>query len=708
MKNVLINTTYDFFVVAYDGLRQLGVPQGEVVWSTTIGTISSEGVFSSSTAGTGTLSATAAGITVTEDIEVFSTPRIMYDLNGADDGTAKNTQIVTIGQTAVLEKRLDLVKLGHKFLGWNTLPSGYGIHYDAGQSIVVTDLLVLYAEWGVATPNEFDHFVIYYNYAESGFFPINKNSSYATFQAVDAFNETYDLDMLGNIFIEATDIPAGQFSLDPYTGAVDLYLQNIPVEDLFSFTMKCGDFEETIQIQTYAQVATALSLDWFLGTDLYLYSHSSFNATVIDQHSFEISDPALLSSLSIVADEGDVVYSGGSYYYRPYSTTTTDRVVATLGALSDERSFSVHPITIDHLTISAISSVPVNSSVTANVYAISYTVNWWGSTYFLTPLALPLDETRTILWSTDGTGAFSAPTSSTTQYTETVAGSYTMSVSFGEFSTTKGISFYTPSLTSYNVPASQTSLSLAPGVQEGIRLTLFDQMGAYLNNDEWISEIILDGGASVIGHKQMLFYTAPATPGTYSITIGSLGSIPVTVVSSTIPTVSAATYSPLGRLGTTIPILVDADDEFEELSLPYPVKFNGTSYGSIFIGSNSYATFGSGSWVYQNLGTNIPPLNKILISAKDNYSINVYYWSTSSEWSIRYEGSTWTNESDTLIWEIRGNISSPDTIIVTIVDKLELDTGNGQPPPNTGAYFADGTKYTHFGNAGTAWSITSF
>ena len=74
MKNVLINTTYDFFVVAYDGLRQLGVPQGEVVWSTTIGTISSEGVFSSSTAGTGTLSATAAGITVTEDVEIFSTP----------------------------------------------------------------------------------------------------------------------------------------------------------------------------------------------------------------------------------------------------------------------------------------------------------------------------------------------------------------------------------------------------------------------------------------------------------------------------------------------------------------------------------------------------------------------------------------------------------------------------------------------------------
>jgi len=41
-----------------------------------------------------------------------------------------------------------LSKIGHKFIGWNTLISGAGTHYDEGQSITIGyDNLNLYAEW---------------------------------------------------------------------------------------------------------------------------------------------------------------------------------------------------------------------------------------------------------------------------------------------------------------------------------------------------------------------------------------------------------------------------------------------------------------------------------------------------------------------------------------------------------------------------------
>ena len=63
----------------------------------------------------------------------------------------------------------------------------------------------------------------------------------------------------------------------------------------------------------------------------------------------------------------------------------------------------------------------------------------------------------------------------------------------------------------------------------------------------------------------------------------------------------------------------NVDDDFKELSLPFDFNFGGTVYNSIFVGTNGYLTFGSGS-ALQN-----PSLEIIKLYAGDRILANLYY-----------------------------------------------------------------------------------
>jgi len=62
------------------------------------------------------------------------------------------------------------------------------------------------------------------------------------------------------------------------------------------------------------------------------------------------------------------------------------------------------------------------------------------------------------------------------------------------------------------------------------------------------------------------------------------------------------------------------DDEFVPLYIPWAVTFLGISYstGNVFLGSNTYLTFGAGSTLYSNLTASNPNLPKIMIGCGDN------------------------------------------------------------------------------------------
>lgn len=116
---------------------------------------------------------------------------------------------------------------------------------------------------------------------------------------------------------------------------------------------------------------------------------------------------------------------------------------------------------------------------------------------------------------------------------------------------------------------------------------------------------------------------------------GNVVSIPYNVlgsvgIASTIPTTGRSTVEQWN------------DDGYWTLTLPFNISFNGVSYDKIYVGTNTYITFGAGSSNYLNLITTNPSLPKIMISAYDNYGQRIYYGTEGSEpnrtYRVRFEG----------------------------------------------------------------------
>ncbi len=91
------------------------------------------------------------------DLYGGGTYTVTYDRNGATVGTVPidNTKYVKTGAVRVLG-RGDLAKTGCGFVGWNTMADGTGVSYHYGDTLKITDNIILYAQWvnGVL-PSEF-------------------------------------------------------------------------------------------------------------------------------------------------------------------------------------------------------------------------------------------------------------------------------------------------------------------------------------------------------------------------------------------------------------------------------------------------------------------------------------------------------------------------------------------------------------------------
>jgi len=137
-----------------------------------------------------------------------------------------------------------------------------------------------------------------------------------------------------------------------------------------------------------------------------------------------------------------------------------------------------------------------------------------------------------------------------------------------------------------------------------------------------------------------------------------------------------------GTNGLTIVQDGSIDDGFIALDSPFPIYFLGTQYSTVFVGSNSYLTFVSGSSAYYGINGSNPPYPSIQISTADNSYQRVYTGITNSGLSyvVRYEGYNGTSGapgSPGIVWEVKFLAGTENIIFTSGVNGRGFDAAYG-------------------------------
>ncbi|MCD7947999.1 MAG: InlB B-repeat-containing protein [Oscillospiraceae bacterium] len=104
--------------------------------------------------GSGTAYQPGDTFVVTEDVSLYAqweavpgTVSVLYESNG---GTGSHADVgIPIGTeyTILSPEEIGISRPGYTFVGWNTQPNGTGTAYQPGDTVVVTEDLILYAQW---------------------------------------------------------------------------------------------------------------------------------------------------------------------------------------------------------------------------------------------------------------------------------------------------------------------------------------------------------------------------------------------------------------------------------------------------------------------------------------------------------------------------------------------------------------------------------
>jgi len=122
-------------------------------------------------------------------------------------------------------------------------------------------------------------------------------------------------------------------------------------------------------------------------------------------------------------------------------------------------------------------------------------------------------------------------------------------------------------------------------------------------------------------------------------------------------TAQAITYSPNGTSGLNLVYNGNDDDNSYKVNLPWSVSFLGTNYNSVYVGTNGYITFQSGSSTYSGFSASNPGGPHISIYPGDRRLYKLYYaqidaGTAQARFVIRAEGVDYSNGAVTHIWEV--------------------------------------------------------
>lgn len=147
---------------------------------------------------------------------------------------------------------------------------------------------------------------------------------------------------------------------------------------------------------------------------------------------------------------------------------------------------------------------------------------------------------------------------------------------------------------------------------------------------------------------------------TYSTTLDASGvqnplyAFAMLATVNTSPTTESASVTSIpnvlvGASGTssTTPTVGNNDDGYWTLSLPFSIEFLGTTYNTIYPGTNFYLTFSNGSTVWSGVSVSNPSLPKIMLTAKDNSVQRIFYETSgvapTRTYRVRLEGNASTS-----------------------------------------------------------------
>jgi hypothetical protein len=129
-----------------------------------------------------------------------------------------------------------------------------------------------------------------------------------------------------------------------------------------------------------------------------------------------------------------------------------------------------------------------------------------------------------------------------------------------------------------------------------------------------------------------------------------------TVVTTT-PAFAGPSFATLSNpTGWTRVINDSMDDDYVGIPFGFDVSFNGESYARVFVGSNTYFTFGKGDTTYYDLAADNPPFPGVHICSSDNSYQRVYYRLDDADtMRVRYEGTDSTGGTvgePTIVYEV--------------------------------------------------------
>jgi hypothetical protein len=119
----------------------------------------------------------------------------------------------------------------------------------------------------------------------------------------------------------------------------------------------------------------------------------------------------------------------------------------------------------------------------------------------------------------------------------------------------------------------------------------------------------------------------------------------------------AITYAPNGTSGLNLVYNGNDDDNSYTVNLPWSINFLGTNYNSVYVGTNGYITFQSGSSTYGGFSASNPAGPHISIYPADRRLYKLYYaeiaaGTAQARFVIRAEGVDYSNAAVTYVWEV--------------------------------------------------------
>ena len=155
-----------------------------------------------------------------------------------------------------------------------------------------------------------------------------------------------------------------------------------------------------------------------------------------------------------------------------------------------------------------------------------------------------------------------------------------------------------------------------------------------------------------------------------------------TPAAASVSSITNTLSTPTEWASATTPTTGSNDDGFWTLALPFNISFLGTTYSTIYVGTNHYLTFGGGSTVYSTVNQSSPNLPKIMWSAADNSVQRIYYTTQgtagSRTFNVRIEGAAGTSGvlgSPTMVCEYVFYEATPSQIDLQLGVNARKTTG---------------------------------